>query len=266
MQLLLHPKTVKELALLDTTGAFVVHGPAGVGKTTAVLERLVPHRPQVIVPEPTAIKLAAVRELSSHFHLKGRVSERRIIVIDRADTMTVAAQNALLKTLEEVPAQAQIVLIADELGRLLPTIRSRCHQIYFQAPTSDQVAAWLAEQEHGLNSEEIALFARNLPARVTNLLADPEVLAATKRRYELIEKLFSTNHYEALRSARILQPETIEVLEDCIAYARQQLRLQSGRYWEDAIQSCRYAQDLLSVNANKRYILDAIALSLRPAW
>lgn len=60
-----------------------------------------------------------------------QASDRRVAIIDDAQTMTTEAANALLKTLEEPPAQALMILVADSPDTLLPTIRSRCQQIRF---------------------------------------------------------------------------------------------------------------------------------------
>lgn len=63
--------------------------------------------------------------------LKPTVSRRRVFVIRDAERMNEAAQNALLKTLEEPPGQTVLILVTASAGRLLPTIRSRCQQIPF---------------------------------------------------------------------------------------------------------------------------------------
>ena len=60
-----------------------------------------------------------------------QASDRRVVVIDDAHRMTSEAANALLKTLEEPPAQALMLLITDSPETLLPTIRSRCQQVRF---------------------------------------------------------------------------------------------------------------------------------------
>lgn len=53
----------------------------------------------------------------------------RIVIIDQADMLNEAAQNAVLKILEEPPARALIILTSSQPGRMLPTIRSRCRQL-----------------------------------------------------------------------------------------------------------------------------------------
>ncbi|MEN1679511.1 MAG: DNA polymerase III subunit delta' [Planctomycetota bacterium] len=92
--------------------------------------------------------------------VKPLLSSRRVAIIDDADTLGAEGANALLKTLEEPPPRAVILLIGTSLSRQLPTIRSRSQVIRFGALTSDEVTQILAERD--LLPEE----------------ADPGVLAA----------------------------------------------------------------------------------------
>lgn len=70
---------------------------------------------------------------------------RKAAVIDDAHAMNQASANSLLKTLEEPPAGALIVLVTDQPGAMLPTIRSRCQLVQFQPLTVTEVAEILVE-------------------------------------------------------------------------------------------------------------------------
>jgi len=67
----------------------------------------------------------------------------KVFLIDEAELLDNTGQNALLKTLEEPPPATWIVLVVTERARLLPTIRSRCHQVAFQALSDEEVGTWL---------------------------------------------------------------------------------------------------------------------------
>lgn len=67
-----------------------------------------------------------VRKLKEFFALSSTDGGRRVVIVDSADEMNTAAANALLKLLEEPPANAVLLLISHQPSRLLPTIRSRC--------------------------------------------------------------------------------------------------------------------------------------------
>ncbi len=72
--------------------------------------------------------------------------ERRVFVIEAADAMAEESQNALLKTLEEPPSYAHLILVSAEPEALLETVRSRCQEIPFQPLPREVVETRLAER------------------------------------------------------------------------------------------------------------------------
>ena len=92
-----------------------------------------------------AIKIEQVRdaiERSAYRPFEGR---RRIVVIDEADRIIAAAQDALLKTLEEPPSSTTFVLVTAAPEMLLPTIRSRCQRLRFGRLSPADVARVLVQ-------------------------------------------------------------------------------------------------------------------------
>ena len=77
----------------------------------------------------TVISVDEVRKMKSFFALSAADGGRRVAIIDSIDEMNVAAANALLKLLEEPPAQVTILMISHQPAKLLPTIRSRCREL-----------------------------------------------------------------------------------------------------------------------------------------
>jgi DNA polymerase III subunit delta' len=86
--------------------------------------------------------------------LRPMVGRRRVAVIDDADRMSNESANALLKTLEEPPAYAVIVLIAGDASKILPTIRSRCQTVRFRPLSAAQVARLINELEWSEDPQE----------------------------------------------------------------------------------------------------------------
>jgi DNA polymerase-3 subunit delta' len=70
----------------------------------------------------------------------------RVFVIERVDELGDEAANRMLKTLEEPPSYVHLILLTDRLGEVLPTIRSRCQLVRFDAPHPEEVAATLEAQ------------------------------------------------------------------------------------------------------------------------
>jgi DNA polymerase-3 subunit delta' len=71
---------------------------------------------------------------------------RRVFVIERAETMNDTTANRMLKTLEEPPPFAHLILLSDRVGEVLPTILSRCQLVRFEAPTVPVLAQRLQRQ------------------------------------------------------------------------------------------------------------------------
>ncbi|GAA5784003.1 DNA polymerase III subunit delta' [Chitiniphilus shinanonensis] len=96
-----------------------------------------------------------VRELNDFVNLTSHRGGARVTVVYPAESLNLAAANALLKTLEEPPAGAQFILVAHHWRRLLPTIRSRCRIFPLPMPEHRAAAAWLAQ--HGVVDPELHL-------------------------------------------------------------------------------------------------------------
>lgn len=75
------------------------------------------------------IKIAEIREVLHFINHKPLKSQFKLVVIENADKMTTEAGNALLKTLEEPPVYAKIVLATQQIEKILPTILSRCQKV-----------------------------------------------------------------------------------------------------------------------------------------
>ncbi|HMJ01636.1 MAG TPA: AAA family ATPase, partial [Conexibacter sp.] len=136
--------------------AYLFHGPAGSGKRTAarafaaallVEGAADPDGARIRVEHGTHPDLTWVAPSGAHEMLVGDVEEpviaaaaltpfeatRRVFVLERADTLIEQAANKLLKTLEEPAPFVHLILLTDRLAEMLPTIRSRCQLVRFDA-------------------------------------------------------------------------------------------------------------------------------------
>ena len=77
------------------------------------------------------ISVEQIRKIKSFLALTPAESSCRVVMVDPADSMNHNASKALLKMLEEPPAHAYLILVSHHAGKLLPTLRSRCHAIRF---------------------------------------------------------------------------------------------------------------------------------------
>ena len=100
--------------------------------------------PDVVVLEPGdsgAIKIDQVRDVVDRAAYRPFEGRRRVVVIDQADALVAAAQNALLKTLEEPPSASVFVLLTARPDMLLATVRSRCIKLWFPEEAAADVPA-----------------------------------------------------------------------------------------------------------------------------
>jgi DNA polymerase-3 subunit delta' len=125
------------------------------------------------------ITIKEIRALGDFLSLAAHQGGWRIVVVHPAEAMNAAAANALLKTLEEPPANVLIILISHQPSRLLATVISRCRKVPVGLPKWDMAMQWLDEQ--GLTHSE-ALLCEAGGAPLTALeYADVERMARRER-------------------------------------------------------------------------------------
>jgi DNA polymerase-3 subunit delta' len=178
--------------------AYLLHGPPGVGKRDLALlfaaQLLGDHarverrtHPDLYVLEPVGdqIRIDDIRDLRRDLHMRPFEADKRVYLIFGADTMNEDAADALLKDLEEPPSYAVILLVANDLGPLPETIRSRCQLVPFRRLSERAVREALALRAPDLSAEEATTLARIAAGRLDRAerLLDP---AAAKRREALL--------------------------------------------------------------------------------
>ena len=112
-----------------------------------------------ITHDKTSISVNDIREqLNNDISIKPYSSEYKIYIIPDANKMTEQAQNALLKTIEEPPVYAIIILLTENCDSLLPTIRSRCVTLTMNPVEKDKICTYL-ENKFQLEPEQAQIAA-----------------------------------------------------------------------------------------------------------
>ena len=99
-----------------------------------------------------SIPIDEVRTLQRRLTTRPTLGNRRVVIIDPADDLEKNAANALLKSLEEPPEGTFFLLVTHRLGRLLPTLRSRCRVLRFTPLADDRIEAILRESAPGADA------------------------------------------------------------------------------------------------------------------
>lgn len=92
------------------------------------------------------IKVDQVRELTKFMQGTAQQGGYRVVILNPAESMNLAASNALLKTLEEPGKDSLLLLVSHQLGQVMPTIKSRCQRLDCAIPEASIAQQWLMEQ------------------------------------------------------------------------------------------------------------------------
>ena len=147
----------------------------------------------VLIVEPGetgSIKIEQVREMIDRAAYRPFEGRRRAVVVDEADALVPAAQSALLKTLEEPPSASVFILVSSMPDALLPTVRSRCPRLRFDALPAADVAGVLM-RDHGYTEGEARAAAADADGSIGRALAarDVDLVGARDSAQRLLEHL-----------------------------------------------------------------------------
>src|SRR5262249_11682415 len=144
-----------------------------------------------------------VREWQGDISLRPYEGRRRVFILHDAEKLTEAAANAMLKTLEEPPLYATIVLVANTSGDLLPTIVSRCRPLKLRPVPRAELATALRER-YNLEPGDASLLAAWSGGRAgwaLRMVAAPEELEARQEQLAALVALHTEQRNVGFRWA-----------------------------------------------------------------
>ena len=213
--------------------AYMFEGIEGIGKETFAydLAKILLETPHLenapdcirVKLEGNSIKIAQIRNLQSDIVIKPH-KKYKIYIIDKAEKMTLEAQNALLKTLEEPPEYAIIILVTNNKEGLLPTIRSRCEIVKFTPIPFIEIKNYLINQGIEPNRANLlSSFSRGSMKKALELASSNEFYEMKENVQKYIETILSKNMVEILDIPTQIEQykgEIINVLDMMINYFR----------------------------------------------
>lgn len=239
MKIIGHKKILEFLARgIDNnkiSHSYLFIGLSDVGKFTVAREfakkliasdknSIVTHPDVHVIDQEDKIKIEQIRELSRRINLSPHSSKYKVAIINNIERLGKEAANALLKTLEEPPANSTLILIASSLEEVLPTIISRCQIMRFY-PVKEQELLNELKQSNIAVSENLLMLTAGRPGIIFKALEDKNFLAAKVNSPDDIKNILSMGMVEKFELAKeMVDKEDIQtVLEDWILCLRQEL-------------------------------------------
>jgi DNA polymerase-3 subunit delta' len=206
---------------------------------------------RIVRPEKSKlIVVAQIRDLIDWANQTSQQGGAKVAILYPAEKMNVQSANALLKCLEEPGSRSFFLLVTDQPGRLLSTIRSRCQKVEFPVPRKEDAIEWLqANTEPGADISLLLALALGAPLKVVDRY-DVEFLA---RRSEIalnIEKIILGEQSPVVATTKLLNKNNpLEVYEVLYSIFSDALRMQVIKSDKVIINNDKY--DVINVISNK---------------
>lgn len=208
-----------------------------------------------------SIKIAQIRLLQEKIAEKPIISNHKVYIINNSDLMTVEAQNCLLKTLEEPPEYATIILVLSNENKLLNTIKSRCTKITFQKLTDDELITYASYQNINIHKNILA----TCSGSISNLLNFQNNLETYETLDKIIDDFSSKDIVDIWNEAEILYKSKENIL-DLLDYFNivffNKLKLNAESKFINSIKFVETTKKKLSSNANFDMCIDNLLLKI----
>lgn len=227
-----------------------------------------------IPPGKKEIGVDKARDLKRFAQMRPLHGKSKIVVIDDAHGLNVAAQNALLKTLEEPPPNSQFILVVNNPDALLPTVRSRCQRVSF-APLDTATIIDLLVTRHSVEpalATELAGICEGSLGRAL-LLRDSTEAGARARLNSMLADVGGARYSRLMQVANALNQPEGELpikLELLLGVARDSARIAAQASTPASAQSSLQQADVIleawnalqRTHPNKSLLIDSLLLRL----
>jgi DNA polymerase III subunit delta' len=278
-----HEKIIRNLERLvennNLAHAYLFSGPESVGKFRVAFEfanKLIRDEkksinPDVLVLRPEIeekkgilrkkdITIEAIRNLEHGLSLSSFFGGHKVAIIDDADCLTRSAQNALLKTLEEPPERAIIILVVQNKEKIIPTMISRCQEIKFNLVSEKEIRKMIPQNNP--QAEQIIFWSMNRPGLAREFINNPEAILDREKDLEFFKSFFSLNINEQFAIAENISKD-IKKLEKKLQIWTVILRKESHFSKFFMIEKIEESlKNIRETNANPRLVMEKLFLDL----
>lgn len=218
----------------------------------------------IIIDEQTnSIKTEQIKELTSDVLEKPIKGNKKIYIINNSENMTKEAQNALLKTLEEPPEYAIIILVTSNENLLLNTIKSRCIKILFSNLSDEEILEYFERNHEEINKQMVSTFGGSIEKAI-NLKDKIEIYEKIKNVFENIEQ---RNEFEILRLKDDVLNDKDEIfsildyINTCF-YNKMINNISKAEQYNKCIQAVEEAKTRLRRNSNYDMTIDNLLFAI----
>ena len=214
----------------------------------------------IVEPQSGSIKIEQIRLLQSKIIEKPIISNKKVYVINDCELMTKEAQNCLLKTLEEPPEFAVIILICSNENLLLNTIKSRCTKINFNKLCDSEIEEYFNKYEISdisLNSSVIS----NFGGSIKKAIEFNKNIELYDKINSLFENIDNMNIIEILNSSEVLyknKDNINEILEYINTIVFNKLTKDNNKNYLNCITIIEDTKRKLKVNSNFDMSIDSM--------
>lgn len=166
--------------------------------------------------KPNTLGVEDIRkQLNDDIVLKPYSSRYKIYIIDEAEKMNVQAQNALLKTIEEPPSYARILLLTTNADSFLPTILSRCVRLDLKAVADDKIRRFLMEKKQvpDYQADICVAFAQGNVGKAIELAGSENFNEMKNSALQLIKRLKEIDLYEMTEAVKQITEYKLEITD-----------------------------------------------------
>lgn len=214
-----------------------------------------------IEPDGNNVKIEQIREMQRKIVEQPIISKQKVYIIDDSDSMTREAQNCLLKTLEEPPEFATIILIGANESSFLSTIKSRCTIIKFNPIQDDQIRNFIKEKYEMDNISESIVLASSGSIGKAEILKDKEELYSSIDK--VINNIEKMDLIDTLKNADIIY-KSQEDKQDILEYINIILfnKAKQNEKYLNCIKVVEEAKKRLKANSNYNMTIDNMIMTI----
>jgi DNA polymerase III subunit delta' len=276
--------------------AYLFFGPESLGKTSLAFEfsnlingfnkeKPIKKNPDLILIQPEkSIGIDQIQELQKTLNLKSFSAPFKIAIIDKAEKMTLDAQNCLLKTLEEPRGETVIFLISSYLEGLLETIRSRSQLLQFFPLSLEEMRKFIEERKDNqeIDIDRLIFASQGRPGLALRLLKENENFNDWWKMFGEIENIVQLDlnsrfkYVDDIFKKEDKDKESLQFLEIFLHYFRLLLIFKTGAMSgyrgelrngleKNSVYSLKELREILSLGERIKYLVSKTNVSQRLA-